>query len=424
VTTSLNLWRSSGFLRLWAAQTFSEFGAKIGLLAIPLIGVSLLHATPFQMGTLVAAETVPYLLFGLLAGSWIDRLAKRIVMVAADLARAVLLLVIPLFVWTGNLSIGTLYVLAFLIGTAEVWFNIASAAYTPIVAGKDALIDANSKLALSSSGAEAIGPAVAGLLIQFVSAPVAILGNSFSYALSALLIGASPQAADQATRFGADGPARIRDDIRAGLRFVFSNAILRAVTLRLAAWQFAVGIVQTLFIYYAVHDLALSSLLVGGLFSVMGAGVLIGALVVKTLSRRLGIGRSIVFSVIAAAAFALLIPFAAGPPVWRCFIVAVAMFAYGLSMTVYEVNNVTLRQSLTPAGMLGRMTATVRVSTLGLRPLGALAGGALGGTIGIRETLFLAISTGLILSVASLFVSPLLKVGHQDRLREIPLNKT
>jgi MFS family permease len=408
---------------LWTAQTLSELGAKIGLLAIPLIGAVLLHATPFQMGVLAAAETSPYLLLGLVAGSWVDRLPKRVVMVAADLSRAALLLVVPLLASLGVLSIELLCVVAFLIGTAEVWFNIASAAYTPIVVGKDSLIDANSKLALSSSGAEAMGPAAAGALIQLASAPVALIGNSLSYALSALFIRASAHVSDRPRQFGDAKRPRIRDDVRAGVRFVFTSDILRAVTLRLAAWQFVVGTGNALLVYFTVHELGLSSVVVGSLFSVMGAGVLVGAVVVKPLSDKLGIGQSIMFSVATAAVVALLIPLASGPAFWRGLMVAAALFVYGLNSTIYEVNNVTLRQSLTPPEMLGRMTSTVRVSTLGLRPLGALLGGALGGAIGIRETLIVVISLGLILSLVSLFVSPLWQVPHRHQLREIPVER-
>jgi len=418
-----SLWRNRGFLYLWTAQTLSEFGAKTGLLAIPLIAATLLGATPFQMGALAAAETSPYLLFGLITGSWVDRLSKRIVMVIADLARAAVLLLIPLLAWLGILSIEILCVLAFLIGAAEVWFNIASAAYTPIIVGKESLIDANSKLALSSAGAESIGPTAAGTLIQLASAPIALVANSLTYVLSALFIRASAQGGDRPRQLDKGKRARIVDDIRSGLVFVFTSDILRAVTLRLAMWQFIVGLVLALFVYFAVHELGLSSVVVGGLFSVMGAGVLAGALIVKRLSGRLGMGQSIIFSVTTAAAFALLIPLAGGPPFWRGLMVACAMFVYGLSTTVYEVNNVTLRQSLTPPEMLGRMTSTVRVSTLGLRPLGALLGGALGGFIGIRETLALAISAGLVLSLASLFVSPLRGVNHQHQLGEISIDK-
>ncbi|GAB2872472.1 MFS transporter [Pseudoduganella ginsengisoli] len=408
-----SLLANSIFVRLWAAHTLSEMGAKVSLLAFPLIAAVTLQATPEQMGRLVAAETLPYLLLGLLAGGWVDRLQKRLVLVSANAARASLLLAVPLLAWRQWLSIEALYGVAFLIGTAEVWFNIASAAYTPLVVGKESLVDAYSKLAVSTSSAEAAGPMVAGALIQWLGPTVAVLANALTYMGSSIFIGSQRHHDDVGHAADRGGRPPMRQEILSGLRFVFTHRILRAITLRLGAWQFVVGVIQALLVYYALNQLQLPAGSLGLIFSAMGVGILAGALSVKALAQRLGTGNSIIFAVIVAALSAYLIPLASGSQPMRCLSLCCAMFMYGICTTVYEVNNVSLRQSLTPLHMLGRMTATVRVATLGIRPLGALVGGWCGGTIGIKPTLLVVITMGLLLSLSSLLASPL---RHLDGL--------
>src|SRR5215207_9700293 len=247
------LWRQADFRRLWAAQSASLFGSEITTLALPLIAVLALDATPVQMGLLAAAGTAPFLLCSLPAGVWIDRRPRRPVLIAADVVRAGLLLSIPLTAWLDVLRIELLYAVTFLVGVLGVFFEVAHYAYVPSLVGRESVVEANSKLQISYSAAEAGGPGVAGLLVQFISAPGAIAIDAVSFLVSAILV------------------------------------------------------------LYATRELEISPVMLGIILAVGGIGAIPGALLSAPAARRFGVGPTIIGGWLIGAATWLLVPLATGP---------------------------------------------------------------------------------------------------------------
>src|SRR5919112_1990058 len=249
------LWRHADFKRLWAAQAASLFGSEITALALPLMAVLLLDASPVQMGLLAAAGTTPFLLCSLPAGVWIDRRQRRPVLIAADVARAGLLLSIPLMAWLSILRIEQLYVVAFVVGVLGVFFEVAHYAYVPSLVGRESVVEGNSKLQISYSAAEAGGPGVAGLLVQFISAPGAVAIDAVSFLVSAFLLrrieAPEPPVATQSSR-------GVRHDVEAGLRALLGHRLLRPIVLASITESIFLKGIAAIFVLYAKRELEIS----------------------------------------------------------------------------------------------------------------------------------------------------------------------
>lgn len=390
-----------GFFKYWFAHTQSEFGTRLTMLAWPLIAIQTVHASPLQIGILAALENVPYFLFALAVGVWADRVRKKPLMVAADVARALALLVVPVAWLRGSLTLELLYVVAFTLGTLSVVFDVASGAYLPVLVGRARLISANGKLSTSSSAAATVGPGIAGVIIQFLGGVFALAFDAVSYVVSAVLLGTIR--CREVVQHHEHPP--FRRELFSGIRYVYHDVILRAIAGRLMAWHLVVGVIETLFVLYASTVLRLSSGAIGLLFSLMGLGVFAGSVAAVYIQRRLSAGAAIVHSVFFAALASLLIPLASG---WSAlFVLGTAVFLHGFCMIVYQINNVSLRQMVTPDRMLGKMNSSVRFLTLGIRPLAALAAGYCGERAGIRVTIAAAGAAGLLLATAGLLFSPL-----------------
>ncbi len=243
-----SLWRHPNFIKLWAGQTVSLFGSQISLLAIPLTAVLILNATPLQMGILTAAEAVPYLLFGLVAGVWVDRLRRRAILIVADVGRFIVLSLIPLDYLLGILRIELLYLLAFLVGTLSIFFDVAYRSYLPSLIEREQLIEGNSKLELSRSVGEIVGPGLAGVLVQVFAAPIAIMVDSLSFLASALslLWIRTPEEIPkvEVQRKG------LRHEVLEGLRFVFGEPMLRALTGSFATLTLFNSLLEAVFVLY------------------------------------------------------------------------------------------------------------------------------------------------------------------------------
>ena len=409
-TSIKHFWRDWNFSYLWLAQTFSEFGSKISLLALPLIAVMTLHVSPFQMGLLAACETLPFFIFSLVVGALVDRLPKQCIMVFVDLARAIIILGIPILSVYNLLNIKLLFLSAFLIGMLEVWFSIALGSFIPLLIPKDQLVQANSKLSIGSSIAESLGSTIAGLLVQLIGASYAIIGNSLTYIISGFCIGkikGSEQKSQQLIKINT-----VYIEMIEGIKFVFKNRIIRATTLRLAAWHLVVGTVEALFIFYAIKIQQLSAAKIGMLFAAIGIGVFVGSILANWLSSRVGIGKSIMTTTFVAALAGIIIPLAHGNKLAVILMLGFTLFIYGVCAIIYQINNISLRQMLTPHAMLGRMNATVRFVTLGVRPLGAIMGGIVANVIGVQLTITIAICLGIVLNLIGLFISPLSDLTH------------
>jgi MFS family permease len=406
------LWRHADFRRLWAAQSASLFGSEITVLALPLIAVLLLDASPVQMGLLAAAGTAPFLLCSLPAGVWVDRRRRRPVLIVADVVRAVLLLSIPLMAWLGGLRIEQLYAVTFVVGVLGVFFEVAHYAYVPSLVDRESVVEGNSKLQISYSAAEAGGPGVAGLLVQVISAPGAIAIDAVTFLVSTVLLRRietpEPPVAIQTSR-------GVRHDVEAGLRALLGHRLLRPIVLASITESVFLKGIAAIFVLYATRELEISPLTLGVIMAVGGTGAIPGALLSAPAARRFGVGPTIIGGWLIAMAAWLLIPLATGP--LAVPLLAASMLLGGVAGTIVNVQQWSLRQLVTPDALQGRVTASHRFLVYGAYPLGALLGGWLGATLGLRSAIALC-SIGALMAPAWVAVSPL------RRLREQPTAST
>jgi MFS family permease len=406
------LWRHADFRRLWAAQSASLFGSEITALALPLMAVLLLDASPVQMGLLAAAGTAPFLLCSLPAGVWVDRRRRRPVLIAADIVRAVLLLSIPLMAWLGSLRIEQLYAVTFVVGVLGVFFEVAHYAYVPSLVGRESVVEGNSKLQISYSAAEAGGPGVAGLLVQVISAPSAIAIDAVTFLVSAVLLRRietpEPLVATRTSR-------GVRHDVEAGLRALLGHRLLRPIVLASMTESVFLKGIAAIFVLYATRELEISPLMLGVIMAVGGIGAIPGALLSAPAARRFGVGPTIIGGWLIAMAAWLLIPLATGP--LAVLVLAASMLLGGVAGTIVNVQQWSLRQLVTPDALQGRVTASHRFLVYGAYPLGALLGGWLGATLGLRPAIALC-AIGALMAPAWVAVSPL------RRLREQPTPST
>jgi MFS family permease len=396
------LWRDREFLKFWAASAISDVGSQVSTLALPLIAALLLGATPWQMGLLSAAGAAPVLVMGLFAGVWVDRLRRRPVMIAADVARAVLLLAIPLASALGLLTIEILYAVALLTGSLAVLFDVAFLSFIPSLVREEELIDANSKLEMTSSTAQVAGPGLGGLLIGALGAPFAVLIDALSFLGSALFLLVTGVAEVDPPRAGREG---VLAEIREGLAVVVRHPILGALARCSATTSLFSGVFLSVYVLYMTRDLRLGPVAVGFVFATGGAGSLAGALVAGRLAGRYGPGPAMLHAILLFGLSGLAIPLAVLAPRVALPMVVAAEFAQWMMIVVYYVNAVSVRQAIAPDRLRGRVNATMRFLARGAFPLGSLMGGGLGDAIGVPATLVVA-AGGLLLPFAWLWLSP------------------
>lgn len=400
------------FFKLWLGQSVSVLGSQVTLVALPLAAVVALHASAADMGVLQALEAMPFLLFALAAGVWLDRVRRRPVMVAADIGRALVLGAVPAAAALGRLSMPVLYAVAFLAGSLTVLFDVASQAYVPSLVGRGRLAEANGRMQLSQSVASLLGPALGGLLVGLVTAPAAIGADAVSYVASVAAVASirRPEAQAPARDKAAHRSGRALGDIGEGMRLVFGHRILRPLTFTGALTNLCMDAMLAILILYAHRNLGLGSVAIGILMSLGAVGGIAGALLTERAARRLGPGPVLVASVVITSVGMVLIPLAGGSrPELLAMLLAAAVLVFGGSVP-FNIVTVTLRQRLTPDHLLGRMTATVRFVIWGVRPIGALAGGLLGAAVGLRPTLAAAAAT-FFLAVPLLWVSAVHSLG-------------
>jgi MFS family permease len=387
------LWRHPGFAKLWAAQTISGFGDQITVLALPLLAATTLGAGAGQMGVLRAAETGPILIVGLFAGVWIDRLRRRPILIAADFIRAVLLLAIPLASWLDLLQIELLYVVAILVGTGTVFYDVARQSYVTSVVRRDQLVDANSKLMVSDSASEVIGPGIAGVLVQIVGAPATILLDAVSFALSGGLIGRirTPEAVPLARRAGSN----IWREMREGLHYLVRDPILRTLVGATGSGNIFENARYAVLVLFMSDELSMSPAAIGIVFAAGSIGYFLGAFLPAWTARRLGLGRAITGSMVVLWISEWFFPLAAISERAAVPLLIGGLFLGGLAGPSYDVNQVSLRQAITPDAILGRVNASARVIVRGAVPIGALLGGLIGELFGLRAVMLFGAFGGL-----------------------------
>ncbi len=402
------LWRHPDFMRLWAGQTVSQLGSTITREALPYTAILTLQASPIQMGLLGAAHTAPLLLLGLFAGVWVDRLRRRPLMLAADIGRALLLLSIPLAYALGWLRIEQLYFVAILAGILTVFFDVAYQAILPAVVERGQLVEGNSKLGISDSLAEISGPPMGGALVQLISGPLTILLDALSFLFSAAMLlrlrTVEPPPARSAER------PHVWHELAAGLRAIWGQPLLRAVAGTMAIRSFFGWFFGAIYGLYAIRELGLSTTTLGLVVACGGLGSLAGALLARPLSRRLGLGPAIVAAQVVSALGSALIWFAGAAPALAVPLLVASQLVGDAAMTAAVIGQNSLRQSVTPDHLLGRVGSGMSVLGEGIGTLGMLAGGVLAELIGLRATAGVAV-LGIAASSLYALASPLRKRG-------------
>ncbi len=377
------LWRHPDFLRLWGGQTISEFGSLVGGAALQFTAILVLDAGPLKVAVLAASTLVPGLLFGLVAGVWVDRLRRRPIMIAADIGRALALVSIPLAWAFDGLRIEHLYVVAFFTGTFTFVFDVAYRSYLPTLVQRDDLIEANSKLTASSAATEVGGFGVAGWLVQLITGPLTILVDAVSFLGSALFLRSikTPEASPPI----AERQSVLREALD-GLRVVARSPLLRATAISSVTLDFSMRIFGTVVLLYLIRDLGFEPGVLGMIFAVGGVSSLFGSIVAARTGRALGLGRVMVAGLVVFGISQLLIPAAQGPMAVVAIFLIVQQMGDGFYV-VREISEMSLRQAITPETFLGRMNASFQFGGIAAALVGTLVGGVLGELIGLRWTL-------------------------------------
>ena len=411
------VWKSHDFRTLWLSLTITHFGGQVTFLALPLTAAIMLHATPLEMGVLTAVEALPYTLFGLFTGVLIDRSRKLRLIIIADVGRGLALLLVPLAAWLGFLSMPILYVVGFLCGVGGI---IGWAAYQVFMAervGSENLVQANAGIALSDSASSLIGPGIAGAIIHWLTAPIAILMDALSFFVSAWMLKGIPAKASDVPKLRAkdDGAiwAGIWADAKEGLKMIRDHPVLRSVAISLMIWNVLKHAYLAIVILYATRDLSLSAGTIGALFMMAGIGFLLASATCQWLNRRYGVGYIMLMGLTMTGAAWLLVACVSGNE-WAAVQLGGALFLMDLGAMLFFINYLSLRQAATPEHLRGRVTSTLIFIAVSLAPLGSLLGGVLGTWLGLRVTIAICGIGGLVLGAVLLKWSP---VGA---MRELP----
>lgn len=394
---SRSLLRHPDFLKLWTAETISVFGSAITQLALPLIAATTLNVTPFEFGLLTTIEFLPFILFSLPAGVWVDRLRRRPILIAADLGRALAIASIPVAFALDGLTIWQLYAVGFVNGILTVFFDVSYQSYLPSVIERDQLVDGNSKLEITRSAAQILGPGMAGVLIGVLRAPFAMVLDAISYFVSAVFLTwiRRPEPPIAPHDEQAHGPKpSMRQEIAVGLRYVLGHRWLRSIAATTGTSNFFGNVMGSILVLYLVDERGLGPEAIGFAFSVGSVGVLLAALVTNPITKRVGVGRMLVAMAIGFSVSGLPVAFFPDSLIW--FGVALSGFLGGFCGVGWNINQVSLRQAITQPRMQGKMNATMRFIVWGTMPIGAIIGGALGGIIGLQQTIVVGAVGGLI----------------------------
>ncbi|HET7471884.1 MAG TPA: MFS transporter, partial [Candidatus Limnocylindrales bacterium] len=431
----LGLLRHGNFARLWSAATISLFGTQVSQIAIPFIAAVLLNASAAEVGLLTTIEFLPFLLFTLPAGVWVDRFPKKRILVLGDLGRAVMLASIPIAYALNGLTIWQLYVVGFVNGVMTVFFDVADQSYLPTILERDELVEGNSKLQVSGSSAQILGQPLGGGIVAVLHAPIAVLVDAVSFIASAGLIlsirerlrtsardatagaatpapgvagdavdGPTAEASVTAEATAADPGAAgggMRQQIVAGLRYIFGHEYLGNIAATTGTSNLFGNIGFAIFPVFAYRELALRPEQVGTIGGLGGAGVLIGALIASRVQARLGVGRTIVLTAASFGPLTLLLPLSM--PETAFLLLSISFFFSSISNVLYNISQVSLRQAITPEHFLGRMNATMRFLVWGTIPVGSLIGAGLSELVGVRTTMWISAILGFFAFLPVLF---------------------
>ena len=411
------LLREPGFQGLWLAQTVSQLGTQVTLLAMPLVAILTLGASPLEVGVLTAIDFLPFLLFTLPAGVWVDRLPRRRILIAADIGRAFILAAIPAAYLAGILEMWQLYVVGFLAGTLTVFFDVGYQAFLPELVPRERLAEGNSRLEVSRSAAQVVGPGLAGVLVGLVTAPIAILVDAVSFLASAGFLGRIPPDAVRARPAVEGARPGFAQEIVEGLRYFAGNVYLRVTAAAVTVLNFAGQVGFAIYLVFVVRELGLSPGAIGLTVAIGGIGTVVGAASAQGIARKLGVGPALMAACGTFTVATLLVAIA--PASMPIPFLVLSGLVQGPAVMVINVNALSLRQAVTPDHLLGRVNATGRWIAWGTIPLGALVGGILGTTIGLRETIAIS-SIGGLVAAGVIALSPLRSLRVIPTLAEAP----
>ena len=405
------LWRDGEFLKLWGGQSISELGSQVSQLALPTVAILLLGATPFQVGLLTACEFLAFPTLGLVAGVYADRLRRRPIMIACDAARMVALASVPIAFAFNALAMPQMYVVALVTGVGTVFFDVAYQSYLPALISRADLVEGNSKLQFSGSLAQMAGPALAGFLIQFVGAARAVAVDAASFLVSVLSLWWIRRPEPAPKPVSESGRSGFRSEMWEGIRFVFGNPTIWKIAGSTSTSNLGSNLFFAVYLIFAYRVLHLSPGVIGLVFGAGAVGGLLGALSASAIARRIGLGPTLLVTIIAFGLGALLVPLAqfgfAVP-----LLLASSMIG-SFANPVYNINQVSLRQAITPDRVQGRMNATVRTVIWGTIPIGAFIGGVIGNTFGVVPAMYSGAAVSLLAGVWILLGPVRLKVQPQ-----------
>ncbi|CRK58208.1 export protein [Alloactinosynnema sp. L-07] len=403
------LWRNRNFSRFWFGETVSLFGVQVTNLALPLTAVLVLQVTPEQLGLLRSFAFLPFLFLALPFGVLADRKAKRPLMIYANLVRAVLVGLVPILAALDALTLPALAAIVLVIGVCTVLFEVCWLSYVPVIVSQEHLVAANGRVSASSSAAEFAGPGLGGLLVQWLTAPLALVANAGSYLVSVVSLWFI-----RVPEVVTPSPKRhIGKEIAEGVKFIVGQPYLRVLAVAGAAFNFCYMFVEALFVIYAVRELHFSPGLIGLIVAMSAIGGVLGAAVASTLVRRFPFGKVYVGAVAVGYAGPLLIPAAAGSTLTIVIGVTAGFFLMRAGLAVSNVAGTSLRQAVTPQALMGRMTAGMRTIMWGIGTTGAIAGGVVGGYLGLRAGLWVA-AVGFLLAALPIVLSAI------PRLKDMP----
>lgn len=388
----IDLLRDATYRRLWTSILISSFGGQVTLLALPLTAAILMHASPTQMGALTAMEILPFVLLSLPTGVWLDRVRKLPVYVVGELSMSLTVATVPVAWWMGGLSMSWLYLVAFVIGAVNTTAGSAAQIVLTQIVPRERLVEAHAKNALASSAAEVAGPGAAGALIKLAGAPVAMLATAVLLLISATILRGVPVKEHPGTGHIAFWPA-----MRQGLRFVRDQPLLVTMAICVGVWQMCNQAAMVVQILFATRQLGLTERGVGLSYVALGVGTVLASANGHRVVRRLGPGPTLLFGfAICGSGWLLLAVAPLNGFGIACY--AFMLFTFGVGAVFIFINFLSLRQSVTPGPMLGRMTSTMRWLILLPAGPGALLGGWLGEHVGLRVALGFAGSTALLLA--------------------------
>jgi MFS family permease len=398
-------------MKMWTGQTISQFGSSISQLALPIIAIKLLHASPFAVAALGTVEFLPFLLFTLPAGVWVDRLPRRSVLIVGDVGRGLLLMSVPIAYLYGHLTMTQLFVVGFLTGILTVFFDVAYQSYLPALVDREDLIDGNSKLEVTRSAGQLAGPAVAGGLIQLLTAPYAVVWDCVSFFVSGAFLVAIRKKEPPLEKHADGRRAGMRHELWEGLLYVVKHPYLRPQAISTGTSNFFSNVAFSIVLVFAVRTLGMSVGLIGVVFAIGSAGWLAGAALSPRMQKWLGVGGATILGAALGGPGTLIV--ALTPKSFPVPFFIAGMAIGGAGAVIYNIQQVSLRQAITPERMQGRMNSVMRFLVWGPIPLGALVGGAIATSFGLRTALVVGALGGFTSTIPIIF-SPIRK------LKEMP----